>query len=92
MGDREKNEKLRDDFLYPTTSYQGPFTPQQLTFNANLQEFAQRVSLLCGLETGGKISTEDAYTQIKLLWKMLKNSKKELLDQAPPETPELPES
>lgn len=81
----------KENFLYPIGRYRGNFTPEQLAFNANLQEFAQRVSLICGLETGGKISTEDAYRQIKQLWKTLKESKKELLDQQKPPRPELPE-
>ncbi len=68
----------RDDFLYPRSRYQGEFTPQNLAFNANLQEFAQRVSYVCSLETGGKIAPEDAYEQIKDLWKDLKKSKKNL--------------
>jgi len=80
----------KDSFLYPIGKYRGEFTPEQLAFNANLQEFAQRVSLICGLETGGKISSDDAYDQIKTLWKNLKDSKKELLDRTRPEPPELP--
>jgi hypothetical protein len=68
----------RDDFLYPRSRYQGEFTPENLAFNANLQEFAQRVSYVCGLETGGKIAPEDAYEQIKHLWKKLKKSKKNM--------------
>jgi hypothetical protein len=85
------DSNAKEDFLYPTGRYRGNFTPEQLAFNSNLQEFAQRVSLICGLETGGKISTEDAYTEIKQLWKTLKDSKKELLDQPKPPPPELPE-
>jgi len=86
----EDKEQSKDQFLYPRSSYHGDFTPEKLTFNANLQEFAQRVSLLCGLETGGKISADDAYIQIKEMWKQLKRSKKELLDISKPEPPELP--
>ena len=66
----------RDEFLYPRSRYRGEFTPEKLAFNANLQEFAQRVSYICALETSGKISTEEAYQQIKSLWKQLKKSKK----------------
>ncbi|MEM9151661.1 MAG: hypothetical protein AAGB19_14565, partial [Cyanobacteria bacterium P01_F01_bin.3] len=62
----------------------GEFTPQNLAFNANLQEFAQRVSLICGLETGGKVSSTDAYNDIKKLWKELKASKKNLLKKQKP--------
>ena len=69
---------IHDDFLYPRSRYHGDFTPENLVFNANLQEFAQRVSFICGLETGGKLSSEEAYHQIKALWKQLKKSKKKL--------------
>ncbi|MGB3535407.1 MAG: hypothetical protein WBA13_18055 [Microcoleaceae cyanobacterium] len=68
----------RDDFLYPHSRYRGEFTPENLAFNANLQEFAQRASYICALETNGKISTEEAYIEIKSLWKQLKKSKKQL--------------
>ncbi len=68
----------KDDFLYPRSRYYGQVKPENLVFNANLQEFAQRISFICGLETSGKISPEDAYEQIKALWKQLKRAKKEL--------------
>jgi polyhydroxyalkanoate synthesis regulator phasin len=68
----------RSDFLYPRSRYYGEFKPENLVFNANLQEFTQKVSYICNLETAGKISTEEAYKQIKDLWKQLKQSKKEL--------------
>ncbi|MBH8572158.1 hypothetical protein I8752_03735 [Nostocaceae cyanobacterium CENA369] len=68
----------KDDFLYPRGRYYGQVKPENLVFNANLQEFAQRVSYVCNLETGGKISPDEAYEQIKGLWKQLKHTKKEL--------------
>lgn len=74
-----ENRDPLDQFLTPRSHYHGEFTPQNLAFNANLQEFAQRVSLICGLETGGKVSSVDAYNDIKKLWKELKASKKNLL-------------
>ncbi|MGF1515595.1 MAG: hypothetical protein ACFB5Z_18110 [Elainellaceae cyanobacterium] len=83
------DDRAKDDFLHPRSRYRGEFSPQTLTFNSNLQEFAQQVSLICGLETGGKISSDDAYQRIRALWKSLKRSKKELLDQPPPDV-ELP--
>ena len=58
--------------------YRGIFTPQNLIFNANLQEFATRVSYICNLQTIGKISTEDAYKQINELWQQLERSYIEL--------------
>jgi hypothetical protein len=66
----------KNSFLYPHSRYRGQFTPQNLAFDANLQEFAQRVSYISGLETGGKLSPEQAYEQVKSLWKQLKKSKK----------------
>lgn len=90
-SEASKSEPGKDKFLYPTARYRGEFTPEHLAFNANLQEFAQRVSLLCGLETGGKIPPNEAYQEIKDLWQQLKRSKQELLDQAVRPRPELPE-
>ncbi len=66
----------KDSFLYPRSRYYGEFTPEHLAFNANLQEFSQKVSYISALETGGKLSSEQAYEQVKCLWKQLKHSKK----------------
>lgn len=66
------------NFLHPHHPYRGNVQPENLVFNANLQEFAQKVSYICNLETGGKIHPQDAYKQIKSLWKEVKRSKKEL--------------
>jgi hypothetical protein len=85
MTDNQSSSK--ENFLFPRSKYWGEFTPQQLAFNANLQEFAQRVSFVCNLETGGKMSSHEAYDQIKRLWKDLKQSKANLLDAVPPELP-----
>ena len=68
----------KSDFLYPYRRYSGPVKPENLVFNANLQEFAQRVSYLCNLETNGKISSEAAYQEIRELWHKLKRSKEQL--------------
>ncbi len=68
----------QSDFLYPRSRYYGEVKPENLVFNANLQEFAQRVSYICNLETAGKLSPEDAYEQIKDLWQQLKQTRKQL--------------
>lgn len=68
----------KDDFLYPRSRYYGQVKPENLVFNANLQEFTQKIGFICALETSGKISPEDAYDQVKALWKQLKRTKKEL--------------
>jgi hypothetical protein len=68
----------KEDFLYPHYRYQGKSKPENIVFNANLQEFAQRVNYICNLETGGKISTEEAYEEIQALWQQLKSSRQSL--------------
>lgn len=73
-----QNGRIRDNFICPRSSYQGEFSPENMAFNANLQEFATRVSLIAGLHTGGKLETNDAYKQVKTLWHDLKRSKKHL--------------
>jgi transcriptional regulator with AAA-type ATPase domain len=70
----------KEEFLNPLSPYYGEPDLGQMMFNANLQEFANKVDLLCALQTGGKISADDAYTEIKKLWKELKDSKKALID------------
>lgn len=82
----QEHKASKDHFLYPRGRYYGKFTPEALVFNANLQEFAQKVSIICNLETGGKLPPEEAYKEIRHLWKTLKRSKKELLDSSPPES------
>jgi hypothetical protein len=80
MNDDFNDSQEKEDFLYPRSKYRGKFTPQNLVFNANLQEFAQRVNYICALETNGKISSEQAYEEIRNLWHRLKESKQELLN------------
>ena len=55
-----------------------PTFPEEMLFNANLQEFTNRVGIICGLEAGERISQEEAYRRIRDLWKQLKTSKKNL--------------
>ncbi|MEA5572559.1 hypothetical protein [Calothrix sp. UHCC 0171] len=74
----EFNQSDKDNFLYPRRPYHGDFTPENLAFNANLQEFAQRVGYITDLETAGKIPSEEAYRQIKELWTQFNSSKEEL--------------
>ncbi|NJL83308.1 MAG: hypothetical protein HC890_10800 [Chloroflexaceae bacterium] len=68
----------KDNFLYPRATYRGDVKPENLVFNANLQEFTHKIGYICSLETAGKIAPHDAYHQIKDLWKALKRSKKDL--------------
>jgi hypothetical protein len=76
MGNSNSGDK--NNFLYPRSRYYGQVKPENLVFNANLQEFAQQVNYICNLETNGKLSSEEAFNQIKALWKQLKRTRKEL--------------
>ncbi|MBW4595077.1 MAG: hypothetical protein KME46_19760 [Brasilonema angustatum HA4187-MV1] len=73
-SDRTDKEKL----LYPRARYYGQIKPENLVFNANLQEFSQKVGYISSLETSGKLAPQEAYQKIDELWKQLKRSKKEL--------------
>ncbi|MBV9385811.1 MAG: hypothetical protein JOZ78_05215 [Chroococcidiopsidaceae cyanobacterium CP_BM_ER_R8_30] len=68
----------KQNFLYPRSRYYGQVKPENLVFNANLQEFSQRVSYIVNLQTGGKLSSEESYQQIEASWKQLKRSKRQL--------------
>ena len=68
----------RADFIYPRSRYHGQWKPENLAFDANLQEFSQKVSYICNLEINGKLPPYEAYKKIKSLWKQLKRSKKQL--------------
>lgn len=65
----DEGERLDDD---------GTSFAEEIMFDANLQEFAQRVGIIVGLEAGEKISPDEAYQRIKGLWKQLKQSKRNL--------------
>jgi len=58
----------RDELLYPRSRYRGQPKPENLIFNANLQELAQRIGYIVNLHTGGKLSAEESYEHIKILW------------------------
>jgi hypothetical protein len=68
------------DFIQPRSYYYGDFSPQNLAFNQNLQDFSNEIGIIVALETGGKLDPQEAYKKIKKLFKELKASKKGLLD------------
>ena len=67
-----------NNFLYPHSCYRGNVKPENLVFNANLQEFSQRVSYICGLETNGKLTPNEAVQQLRVLWDQLQQSHQQL--------------
>jgi hypothetical protein len=68
----------RSNFLFPRSRYYGSIRPENLVFNANLQEFSQRISLICGLQTSGKLSALESFEQVQTLWQQLEQSRDEL--------------
>ena len=59
------------------------WSPQRLTFHQNLESFAERVGLLVGLQSNGKVTQEQAYAEIRKLWKELRDSRDSLLSPPP---------
>jgi hypothetical protein len=45
-------------------------------FEKKLAQFGDRVSIIAGLEINGKMSSEDAYQEIKRMYKELKQIRK----------------
>jgi hypothetical protein len=79
LGERVEMEKTAlSDFLYPHIRYRGQVKPENLVFNANLQEFSQQVCYICNLQTAGKLSTDESFEKIKSLWQQLKESRQHL--------------
>lgn len=67
----EQGPPSKDDMLAPRAKFHGEFTPENLAFDANLQEFAHRVAYVCGLETAGKITPDEAHRRIRVLYEEL---------------------
>ena len=67
-----------NDFISPRHSYHGQVNPENLVFNANLQEFSAQVSYIACLTTAGKLSAVESYEQVKQLWEVLSLSKAQL--------------
>ncbi len=74
----DQHDQTKDQLLFPRARYQGEFTPANLAFDNNLQEFAQRVVFICSLENSGKMTPDEAHQQIKSLYKELTRSHKGL--------------
>jgi len=75
-----KTQQAKEEFLYPTP----PMNPDAdmsfldiATIN-NLNNFSHHVSYLTNMAVGGKISSQDAYKEIKKLYKAMKQSHKSL--------------
>lgn len=65
-------ELIREEFMYPKSRYYGDSFPNGILLNANLQEFAQKVNYIVGLHSNGKLSNEQACSEIETLWQTFK--------------------
>ncbi|WP_366844765.1 hypothetical protein [Nostoc sp. NMS1] len=72
------NQVDKNNLLYHRHQYLGEFTPQNLVFNANLQEFSQSVCYIFDLLSREKLSSRECYEEIELLWQQLTQSYKAL--------------
>ena len=70
------NQGDKSNFIYH--QYLGEFTPQNFVFNANLQEFSQRVYYISNLHSEEKLSLQECYEEIELVWQQLTQSFKAL--------------
>lgn len=59
------------------------WSPERVAFHQNLEAFAERVGLIVALQSNGKVTQEQAYAEIRSLWKDLKGSKGNLLKAKP---------
>jgi hypothetical protein len=73
-------KQAKEEFLYPTP----PINPDanmsflDIAQINNLNNFTHHVSYLTNLTIGGKMTTEDAYVEIKKLYKAMRQSRKSL--------------
>ncbi len=74
----KSNPVDKNNFLYSYSRYYGQVQPKNLVFNANLQEFSQKIGYITALETSGKLCPHEAYKQVELLWQNLQSSYQQL--------------
>ncbi len=65
-----------NDFVYSGYRYRGKATIENIAFDAKLQQFAQRINIIAGLHTGGKLSSQESYERIKSSWKEVEEARK----------------
>lgn len=75
-----KTQQSKEEFLYPTPTINpdGDMSFLDIAMINNLNNFSHHVSYLTNMAVGGKIKSEDAYKEIKKLYKAMKQSHKSL--------------
>jgi hypothetical protein len=75
-----KSQQAKEQFLFSTP----PINPDsdlnfvEIAQTSNINNFSHHVSYLANMVIGGKLKPEDAYKEIKKLYKALKHSHKSL--------------
>lgn len=73
-------KQAKEEFLYPTPSINpdADVSFLDITTINNLNNFSHHVSYLTNMAIGGKIKADDAFDEIKKLYKAMKQSHKSL--------------
>lgn len=64
-----------NDFLYSRKRYYAQARTEDLIFSSKLKQFSELIYVICALQRYGKMDTEEAYEEIKMLWNSLKRTK-----------------
>ncbi|MBL1208547.1 hypothetical protein [Geminocystis sp. GBBB08] len=64
-------QEVKQDFLYPISSYHGKDYFQGLIPNQKLQRFTAEINYIAGLHGNGKLSTQQAFQKIEYLCQVL---------------------
>lgn len=67
----------QSSFFNPYSRYYGTGSLKDVAFNANLQKFAYRTSIIAGLHCNGKLSAMESWQQIEELMHQLEQSKQQ---------------
>jgi len=75
-----KSQQVKEEFLYPTPSINpdSDVSFLDIALTNNLNNFSHHVSYLTNMAIGGKMTSENAYNEIKKLYKAMKQSHKSL--------------
>jgi hypothetical protein len=80
MGRMTTPKQAKEQFLFPspTINPDANLNFVEIAQTSNINNFSHHVSYLANLVIGGKTKPEDAYQEIKKLYKALKQSHKSL--------------
>lgn len=66
---------------FPRVPQQVPEEVMRAVVFANLQEFSQRVGMICALQASGHLSPTAAYAHVQALWQELRHASQSLESQ-----------